>query len=785
MPTLLRITLISVSLALGIAVALGLAMHKPVQTVKAKAAPEATGPSAPVTPPPPAAPVIAPYRDPVAALQETIFQMEQSSQQRQMSMMRAVSMLQGQMLDTQSQAAAARQQPQQPADPQQQAGGQQPPPGGPELDPCPIFGPDPPAGDPQMQPANPAGDPSQPPSAELPPPPLVTQPSQQPNPLAPGDAIASEGDGRLNLNAQNSDLRVVLEQLSQHAGGLNIMASKSVAGVVNANLYNLSVETMLAAILKSTGFVSRREGDIIYVGTPAELLAMDQAQDLIMTRVYRPNYVKAADLQLLFTPLLTPLTGKVTVNAPSEIDIPADHNKTGGNGYAGTDVVIVRDYATVLAQIDQIFAEVDVKPRQVAIEAMILSVSLSDTFKFGIDLGVLRDHNNVKLVSGSPPSNLASISVADGGLKFGFMDASSALFIEALETIGDTNVIAAPRLTCLNKQRAEIQIGQQLGYISTTVTESAATQTVNFLDVGTLLRIRPYIGNDGLIRLEVHPELSTGSVEIQQGLSLPQKQLTQVTTNVLCPDGATVVIGGLIREDLTTNTSQLPVFGSLPWVGVLFRNKKETIDRNEIIVLITPRIVSEPFMCQEGQKMGNEYTQRQNVYFDKMSPLGRRNMALHHLRMSRAAYSAGDYIVAMKQVNLAIHYDPMSIDAVTLRNEICAAGGFDDESIHQYLHRGLQPFSGRHRDYSRQGFPWQDGPQFGNDHPSSTPDRGITGYNRDVLRPLPTPHGAFQVTPQPAVGEQLPPPAPKLMPLPPAVVNPPPGTLQPPGGPER
>jgi hypothetical protein len=258
---------------------------------------------------------------------------------------------------------------------------------------------------------------------------------------------------------------------------------------------------------------------------------------------------------------------------------------------------------------------------------------------------------------------------------------------------------------------------------------------VNFLDVGTLLRIRPYIDNDGLIRLEVHPELSTGSVEVQQGLSLPQKAVTQVTTQVLCPDGCTVIIGGLIREDLTTNTTQIPLLGNLPWVGPAFRQKTETVDRNEIIVLITPRIVSEPFMCEEGKKLGNEFTQRQSIYFDKMSPIAKRNLGLHHLRMARAAYAAGDYITAMKQVNLAIHYDPQSRDAVILRNEIVAAGGFENESIHEYLYYGLAPLSGRHFDYSKRGYPWKDEDVFGHPAVTGMPDHGNSGPTRTLLRP--------------------------------------------------
>ncbi|HZN35087.1 MAG TPA: secretin and TonB N-terminal domain-containing protein [Pirellulaceae bacterium] len=720
MPTLLRITLIAVSLALGIAVALGLALREPARPVarQARAAAPAAAEAPPVAPAATPAPVSAPYRDPVAArineLHESMLEIEQSSQRRQASVMRAVSLLQDQLAEAQ----------------------QAPPPAAP-------------AAAPPLAAA---------PAAAIPP----------ADPLAGGDRIEDEGDGKLSINAQNSDIRVVLEQLSQQAG-LNIMAGRGVTGSVTANLSGVSVETALAAILKTTGFVARREGNIIYVGTPAELLQMDQSQDEIRTRVYRPNYVKAADLQQLFTSLLTPVIGKITVSSPSEIDIPQDQNKTGGNGFAGTDVVIVRDYASVIVQIDQIFEEVDVKPRQVAIEAMILSVSLSDTYKFGVNFEALRDNANARLISGSPPANLANISVADGGLKFGFMDASLTLFIEALETIGDTNVIASPRLTCLDKQRAEIQIGEELGYVSTTVTESAATQTVNFLDVGTLLRIRPFIGNDGLIRLEVHPELSTGSVEVQQGLSLPQKQVTQVTTNVLCPDGCTVVIGGLIREDLTTVTNQIPLLGSLPWLGPVFRQKTETIDRNEIIVLITPRIVSEPFMCQEGQKLGHEFAQRQDVYFDKMSPLGRRNIGQHHLRMARAAFSAGDMLTAMKQVNLAIHYDPQSREAVALRDQIVAAGGFENESIHEYLHRGLAPLTGRHIDYSRRGFPWKDPPEFGGPlEVTASDDYGQVGPTRDILTP-PPPAGALRL-PQ----ELLP-----AQPLPPPRLSPPPG------GPER
>jgi type IV pilus assembly protein PilQ len=560
----------------------------------------------------------------------------------------------------------------------------------------------------------------------------------QPLPARTADSIVrGEGDQGLTINSQNTDLRTVLDELAKQ-GGLNILASSSVQGTVTASLKDVDVDTALAAILKTTGFVARREGKIVFVGKPADMEAMDQTVDQIVTKVYRPNYIKAADLQALITPLLSKAVGSSTVSTASEVDIPADQVKTGGNSFAGTDVVVVRDYAAVVAEIDQLFAEVDVKPRQVAIEAMILSVSLSDEFRFGVNFEALRDKANVRLISGSPLPSLGAISTTDGGLKFGFLDSSLSLFINALETVGDTNVIASPRLTCLNKQRAEIQIGEELGYVSTTITETSSTQSINFLETGALLRIRPFIGDDGLIRLEVHPELSTGNVDIQQGLTIPNKSVTQVTTNILCPDGCTVIIGGLIREDLQTSTSQIPLLGNLPWIGPAFRQKTENVDRNEVIVLITPRIVSEPMMCQEGMKYGNDYTQRQNVYFDKMSPIGKRNYANHYLRLARAAYNAADYDTAMRQVNLALHFDPLSRDALVLRNEVVAAGGYEQESIHEYLHYGLGPVGRTKPNYSNQGYPWKEFEGFSSEHHvTAIDDPGQTGPTRILDRPRP------------------------------------------------
>lgn len=507
------------------------------------------------------------------------------------------------------------------------------------------------------------------------------------DPVPPG-----EGDRQFVFNAQETDIRELLDMLSRQ-GGLNILASPNVQGKISVCLTDTDVHTALSAILRVSGYVARHEGNFIYVGTRKDFETMAQDGDCIGTRVYRPNYATASELESLITPLLSQGVGVVSVSSAAQVGIGPDTAAAGGNEFAGGDVVLVRDYEAVLCQVDQVVQEVDRQPLQVVIEAMIVAVKLDDSLKMGMDWEFFRNNDNVRLVLGTPPASLGAIDVVSGGLQFGFLDGSLGVFLQALETVGDVNVIAAPRLLCLNKQRAEIHIGREVGYISTTITENAATETVEFLEVGTQLRMRPYVSEDGMIRLEIHPELSTGDVEVRQGFTIPDKDVTQVTTNVMVRDGATVVIGGLIREDLKKTSTQVPFFGSLPLAGIAFRKKTEEIDREEVVVLITPRIVYEPRLNGEGEQMLSEYYHRQSIYRDKMSPISKRFYGRHYFRLAAAAWAQGEANKALRYVNLSIQHDPMSRQAATLRSEIVTNSPYGDVNTHTHLRKGLAPWS--------------------------------------------------------------------------------------------
>ncbi len=271
--------------------------------------------------------------------------------------------------------------------------------------------------------------------------------------------------------------------------------------------------------------------------------------------------------------------------------------------------MIVQDFAVNLRTIDDIVKRLDIQPLQVMVEAVILSLELDRDTNLGINFALLNGEggqgltvfgNGAELTAnaGFTPANV--INAAGGfvgdpaqgfpsptnGFKYGFVNNRVTGFIRALETIGQINVLASPRVLVLNKQRAEIQLGQRLGYATSTQNLTSTVQQINFLNTGTLLRFRPFISNDGMIRMEIHPEKSTGSVVS----NVPSSNTTEVTTNVMVPDGATIVIGGLIENDDDTEQQGTLGLSRLPVVGPLFRQKQQATTKRELVVMLTPRI---------------------------------------------------------------------------------------------------------------------------------------------------------------------------------------------------
>jgi type II secretory pathway component GspD/PulD (secretin) len=246
-----------------------------------------------------------------------------------------------------------------------------------------------------------------------------------------------------------------------------------------------------------------------------------------------------------------------------------------------------------------------------------------------------------------------------------------ALFITALESITDVTILANPKILAVNKQEGYVQIGKKLGYRGSTAisTGGVATQgEVQFLDTGTVLTFRPYIGNDGYIRMDIYPKDSTAQLNVDK---VPDETVTQVRTNVIVKDGETIVIGGLFRDVVTTGRSQVPLLGDLPLVGGLFRGTNDRTERQEVIVLLTPHIIEEPSEV-DGQARAADISRKRSGAKDGLQWIDRARLAEDHYAKAVRSYRENDTMSAMEDLSIALNLRPTYLEAIRLKERIIA-----------------------------------------------------------------------------------------------------------------
>ncbi|WP_198000231.1 hypothetical protein [Gimesia alba] len=487
-----------------------------------------------------------------------------------------------------------------------------------------------------------------------------------------------------SLQIQDAEIMQVLDMLGE-LSGMNILTAQGVAGTITANLKNVTPIQALEAILRSRDLTSEKEGDFVYVMTQAQMEQKKKSNRKVVTKLYSPFYVSAKELQTLITPILTENIGVVSLTTPSEVGISPDATSAGGDSFAQTDAILVRDYPDVLEEVDRLLETMDVPPMQVVIEAMIISVRLTDDMRFGVNFAMLSGDNKNLVVdgngrvlnnaSGFPGSGSSSIVPPTGqfladvaGLKYGFLHGDISGFIEALEDITETNLIASPQLRALNKQKAELIIGDRISYSTVTQNGTTSIQNVNFLDSGIVLNMRPFITPDGQIRMEIHPERS--SATINPRTELPDLQTTEVTTNVMVRDGNTVVIGGLIEERVSDAKNQVPLLGAIPVIGNAFRQKREITERTELIVLITPRIVQPELAQAEGELLEYQEAERLDTFKKNFLPINQIRIVQTQIKQAKKYLRIGNLPKAKHHIDIAVRLDKNNIEAIQLQKYI-------------------------------------------------------------------------------------------------------------------
>jgi len=361
----------------------------------------------------------------------------------------------------------------------------------------------------------------------------------------------------ISLDVRDADVRDLLDALASNHN-LNVVYGPDTHAKISIHLESVSLPVAVDAIVRAGGLSSFRREGILYV-----LRATDEAATRVEARSFELEFADLTQTRELVSGLLGP-SGKLS-------------------SYAYGRTLVVWDEPQRLEQIATLIANTDQRPRQVMIEARILEVTLNDNMALGINWTEV-------LNEGKLSTRLSQEAFASNptGVRPGFFatlrHGDLRALLEALETRTRVRALANPKVLGLDNRTAEIIIGGRLGYFVTTSTASATLQSVQFIEVGTQLKLTPHIAADGSVLMDVHPEVSDG--EIVNGL--PRENTTEATTTVLVPAGETLFLGGLIRDKTTRTRTAVPFLGRLPLLGWLFSRTADTHEKTEIVVLVTP-----------------------------------------------------------------------------------------------------------------------------------------------------------------------------------------------------
>ncbi len=393
---------------------------------------------------------------------------------------------------------------------------------------------------------------------------------------------------------------------------VDIIKSPKVEGTVTATLTDVPLAEALSNILQAHGYTYITTENMIRVVPKDEVL---DVRERLESKVYRITY---ADVEQVEEALKKFISERGSISAST-----------------GTSNIIVTDVESKIKAIDSFINEIDRVTPQILVESKIYDISSQDNLDIGVewqagtatsygavpDGGTLGDQigtlGNILQSSSTDPHTTGVFSGntnktdTQSLIRFGVLNdhVNIDMAIHASQEDIRAKLLANPRIMVLDNERAEIKIIEEIPYQE--LTESSAGGSIGttaFRDVGVELRVTPHLTRDGLIRMDLNPKFSvvTGSVVIQgtNGVSpQPIVATREETTTALIRDGQTVVIGGLKKQDVTTQVNKVPLLGDLPLLGGMFRFEGESTTNSELVIFITPHLINEPALTPEEQRM--------------------------------------------------------------------------------------------------------------------------------------------------------------------------------------
>lgn len=378
----------------------------------------------------------------------------------------------------------------------------------------------------------------------------------------------------ISISLKETNITELFEMLSRQ-NKVNILLAKGVEGAISVNLYDITVDEAIYAIAEAGGYAVERvkNGYLIALrDTAGKTIAAGFKE----VRTYKIQYSDPKNVSTIL---------KNYLSRYGRIDLLEDRQ-----------ILVVEDLPEFVAHIDHILGQLDQEPSQILIEAKIFTITLDDTQKFGLDWTKTFNAGGGQGSAGSDHDltrkalNLAAGAAAGPpGLFFNYFNKNVEVQLNFLSQKNKVRALSTPKLLALDHQEAQVIIGDRRGYKTTTTINQVTTENVQFLESGVILNVTPYIDRFGRIMMEIHPEVSSSTLNKDSGA--PDQKTTEVTTRLLVEDGQTIFIGGLINNSLTSNHQGVPFLEDIPILGYLFAKEEDLSVNTETIVLIKPQII--------------------------------------------------------------------------------------------------------------------------------------------------------------------------------------------------
>jgi type IV pilus assembly protein PilQ len=457
---------------------------------------------------------------------------------------------------------------------------------------------------------------------------------EDPNRLTQGTRAGYKGE-KLSLNFQNVEVRAVLQVIADFTG-LNIITSDTVTGSLTLRLKDIPWDQALDIIMQTKGLDMRKNGNVVLIAPREELAvkekqqleSMQQINDLepLQTEMFQLNYQKADAIKAL----ISDKEGKfLSKRGTAVVD-------------ARTNILFVQDTGGRLEEVRRLIRQIDVTVRQVVIESRI--VIADDKFgrqlgvRFGMQTGFTLNRRYAGGIGGSLntqpvvsstgsgatatretrtqtpfelASGIASAGYSDspqlnvnlpvinpaGQLALTLINLGSGnlinLELSALEADSRGKVVSSPRVVTADNQKASIEQGTEIPYVTPGTGNSPAT--VQFKKAVLRLDVTPQITPDNriIMTVEIRKDSVGQFVPVQGGGFVPSIDTKNVITQIAVNNGDTAVIAGIYEETLNNDVTKIPFLGDLPYLGYLFKTTNKNIEKTELLIFLTPRIVKE------------------------------------------------------------------------------------------------------------------------------------------------------------------------------------------------